>query len=67
MSSLFKAVINLAANSALLAAFAIGTAIASPAEASSDSSTPSPLKRLAVLDFELMGVGSRGLRLYRLH
>ena len=55
MSSLFKAVINLAANSALLAAFAIATAIASPAEASSDSSTPSPLKRLALLDFELIG------------
>ena len=54
MSSLFKAVINLAASSALLAAFAIAMAIASPA-ASSDSSTPSPLKRLAVLDFELMG------------
>jgi hypothetical protein len=61
MSSPFRAIINVALHSALLGGFVIGTATASPDEASGGSSTPSPLKRLVVLDFELTGdVGGSG-------
>ncbi len=61
MSSPFRAIIDLALNSALLGVFVIGTAIASPEEACGGSSTPSPLKPFAVLDFELTGdVGGSG-------
>jgi len=53
MSSLFS--INLALSSVLLAALTIGTATASPDDASGGFSTPSSLKRLVVLDFKLTG------------
>ncbi|MGH8612083.1 MAG: DUF3280 domain-containing protein [Gammaproteobacteria bacterium] len=55
MSSPFRTIINLAISSALLGVFAIGTATASFDDTSGGSSTPSPLKRLVVLDFELTG------------
>lgn len=52
MSSVFS--INLAL-SLLVVALTIGTAIASPDEASGGFSTPSSLKHLVVLDFKLTG------------
>lgn len=55
MSSPFRVIINLALSSALLTALTIGTATASPDDASGGFPTPSPLKRLVVLDFELAG------------
>lgn len=55
MLSLFRVVINLAFSFIFLTVFTIGMANASPDEVSAGYYTPSPLKSLVVLDFELTG------------